>query len=326
MTIRLTLACSASDRTQRVIDGRIQIAGVDAVVSALPAEEMFARAFEHAEFDVTELSFSNFIRLTARGACAYVGIPVFPSRTFRHGAIYIRTDRGITVPADLRGRTIGVREYSNTATLVAKGLLADDFGVDARDVRWRVGDIDAVERRTIPVPPLPSGFDVAAVDDGRLLSDMLRDGEIDALISYHPPACLGMAGVPVARLFPDFASAEAEYFRRTRIFPIMHLMGIRRDVAGRHPALARAVYEAFAAARDAAFDDLAATASLKVALPWVNAEFARTQSIMGSNYWPYGISANRSAIDSLLRYASAQGLVAEPPTIADLFEASLHTT
>lgn len=326
MSIRLSLVCSACDRTQRIIDGRIRIAGTETTVAALPAEEMFARAFDHAEFDVTELSFSNFIRLTARDACAYIGIPVFPSRTFRHAAIYIRTDRGIADPTHLRGRTVGVREYSNTATLVAKGLLADDFGVDARDIRWRVGDIDAVERATIPVPALASGFDVSAVDEGQLLSDMLRDGEIDALISYHPPACFGAPGVPVARLFPDYAAAEADYFRRTRIFPIMHLMAIRRDIARRYPSLPRAIFDAFVAAKDAAFDDLAAMQSVKVALPWAHAEFARTRAIMGDDYWPYGIAANAPAIESLLRYANAQGLVAQPPTIAEMFEPSLHAT
>jgi len=326
MTVSLTLVCSASDRTQRILDGRIGIRGANISILSLPAEEMFSRAFETAEFDVTELSFSNFTRLTLEGACDYIGLPIFPSRTFRHSAIYIRTDRGIRTPADLRGRTIGVREYSNTATLVVKGMLADEYGVEASEIRWRVGDVDVPERAEIPVPQVPPAFDIVAVPPGGLLSDMLAEGDLDALVSYSPPACFGQAGVPVERLFPDYAQAEQDYFQRTGIFPIMHLIGIRRRLAQQHPELARSLFEAFSAAKDAAIADLAVMQSLKVALPWCHAELSRTQAVMGADFWPYGIKRNLEAIRSLLRYSHSQGLTPRLATIEELFEPSLLDT
>lgn len=326
MTIPLSLVCSASDRTQRILDGRIRIPGACVSALAMPAEEMFSRAFEKAEFDVTELSFSNFTRLTLLGQCDYIGLPVFPSRTFRHSAIYIRSDRGIRAPEDLRGRTVGVREYSNTATLVVKGMLADEYGVDASDIRWRVGDVDRSERADIPVPELPEHFDIAPVARGNLLSDLLARGEIDALVSYHPPACFGQADVPVQRLFPDYRAVEEVYFRRTGIFPIMHLIGMRRSLAVQHRGLARSIFDAFCAAKDAAIAELTAMQSLKVALPWCHSDLTRTQALMGADYWPYGIERNVDAINSLLRYSHTQGLTTRIAEVEELFEPSLLNT
>lgn len=323
MTVPLTLVCSASDRTQRILDGRVTISGASVTVTALPAEEMFSLAFERAEFDVTELSFSNFIRLTLQSRCAYVGLPIFPSRTFRHSALYIRSDRGIRSPDDLRGRIVGVREYSNTATLVVKGMLADEYGVDASDLRWRVGDVDKPERAEIPVPELPPHFDIAPVPQGALLSDLLEQGEIDALISYQPPACFGRSGGAVERLFPHYRTVEQEYFARTGIFPIMHLMGVRRELAAAQPALVHNIFDAFCRAKNEAIADLATMQSLKLALPWCHAELASTQDLMGADYWPYGIRRNTRAIESLVRYSHAQGLTGRRAELHELFAASL---
>ncbi len=279
---------------------------------------MFARAFTSADFDVTELSFSRYIANTARGTSPYIGIPVFTSRVFRHSAIYIRTDRGIARPEDLRGRRAGVREYANTASLVARGMLEDEYGVRAGDLHWRVGDVDHAERENITVPELPSGFDVQVVGAGSLLSDMLAAGELDLLVDYQPPRCFS-ENQAIARLFPDHEAAERDYFARTGIFPIMHLIGIRRSIVEREPWVAVSLLRAFTEAKDAAIADLWSPGALKISLPWVSEEFARTRHLMGADFWPYGIAANRAAIESLTRYAHAQGLTRRRVAIEELF-------
>jgi 4,5-dihydroxyphthalate decarboxylase len=326
MTTPLTIACSDYDRTRALIDGRIRVEGYDAAFTCLPHEDMFVRAFTTADFDVSELSFSRFVLNVARGSSGYIGIPVFLSRLFRHSAIYIRTDRDIRAPSDLKGRAIGVRDYANTASLVARGMLDDEDGVSARDIRWRVGDVDHVERKQIRLPELPPGFDVEAVPADCLLSDMLAGGEIDGLIDYQPPRCFMEHHAQVGRLFPDHVSAEREYFRRTGIFPIMHVVGIKRGVAAADAKLAPALYRAFCAAKTAAVADLWSPGALKISLPWLSEEYRRTVELMGDDFWPYGIASNRPAIESILRYAHRQGLTTRQLRIEDVFSDTLLAT
>lgn len=323
MAYRLTIACGAYDRTRRILDGRVSIEGCEPEFVSTSHEEMFVRAFTSADVDATELSFSRYMINVARGTSAYIGIPVFTSRVFRHSAIYIRTDRGIARPEDLRGRLAGVREYANTASLVARGMLEDEYGVRASDLRWRVGDIDHVERKDIRVPDLPPAFDVKPIATGRLLSDMLEAGEIDALVDYQPPRCFGGNGGTVARLFPDHQAAERDYFKRTGIFPIMHLIGIKRSIVEREPWVAQSLLEAFTKAKDEAVGDLWSPGALKISLPWVSEEFTRTVNLMGGDFWPYGIAANKAAIDSLTRYVAAQGLATRRLSLSELFAAPL---
>jgi 4,5-dihydroxyphthalate decarboxylase len=284
---------------------------------------MFARAFTSADFDVTELSFSRHIANAARGTSPYVGIPVFTSRVFRHSAIYIRTDRGITKPEDLRRRGAGVREYANTASLVARGMLEDEYGVRAHDLQWRVGDVDHSERAHIKVPTLPDEFDVQVAGEGRLLSEILVAGELDLLVDYQPPRCFNDNHPLIARLFPDHEAAERDYFARTGMFPIMHLIEIRRGIVEREPWVAASLLQAFTEAKDAAVADLWSPGALKISLPWVSEELTRTRDLMGGDFWPYGIEPNRAAIESLTRYAHAQGLTQRQLTIAELFAASV---
>lgn len=326
MTMRLTVACGDYDRTRAIVDGRIRIEGCEANVVCLPAEDMFVRALTTAEFDATEMSFSRFVLNVARGASPYVGIPVFLSRAFRHSAIYVRTDRGIREAGDLKGRQIGVRDYSNTVSLVARGMLEDEYGVSARDVRWWVGDVDHAERDRIRLPELAPGFDVRAVGKGRLLSDMLAAGEIDGLIDYQPPGCFRAEKRTVARLFPDHVQAEREYFKRTRIFPIMHALVVRREIAERDGGIAESLYKAFGKAKAAAVAELWSPGALKISLPWISEEYARTVELMGEDFWPYGIAANRAAIESIVRYSHAQGLAPRRVGIEELFAGSVMGT
>jgi 4,5-dihydroxyphthalate decarboxylase len=325
MALKLTVICGDFDRTRRLMDGRVGIEGVDAEIVAGASEAMFSRAFADAPYDVSELSFSNFMYHTRKGSCAYVGLPIFPSRAFRHSTIYVRTDR-VQSPADLQGKRVGVREYSNTASLVARGVLQDDHGVLATDISWIVGDIDQPERAEIIVPPLPARFDVQPVAGRRLLSDMLASGDLDAIVAYDPPRCFLEKAPGVARLFPDHVAAERGYFAKTGIFPIMHLMGLRRTIADREPWVADSLYRAFNEAKSLALADLALTSILPVSLPWCREEFVATRDLMGADFWPYGIAPNRAAIESLTRYSHAQGITDPRLTVEELFHPMTHRT
>ena len=298
----------------------MRVGGCDPIwLSDMPIETMFSRALGHAEFDVTELSFSNFLKQTAAGECAYVGLPIFPSRSFRHGAWFVNAASGITEPADLRGRRVGVREYSMTAAVVARGVLADEFGVGARELEWIVGDVDEKERASVPLPDLQLGLRGTRAPDGALLGEMLVEGELDALLAYKPPKKF-VAGDPrIARLFGDYAAREREWARRTGIFPVMHLMGIRRELAEQQPWLPQSLQLAFTAAKDTALEELAVVQALKVSLPWVADAVAETQAALGKDYWPYGVQRNRADIEALARWHCEQGLSERPLTLEQMF-------
>lgn len=323
----ITLACSDFDRTRRLLDGTVGIEGYKPTFSTLPPEEMFRRAFEGAEFDISELSASIYLLHVGRGTCPYVGLPIFPSRAFRHGAIYVRADGKIEKPQDLRGKTIGVRNYLNTAALVVRGLLADDYGVPSDAISWCIGDVNDPERTTIPVPRLEKPTDLRALPSGRTLRGELLSGGIDALIHYDPPRGFDhTAESPFRRLFPDPAAAERAYFQKTGIFPIMHLIGIRRRLLEDDPSLARNVYDAFTRAKALAMGDLMSPSSPRISLPWLNDDVARTIALAGPDFWPYGVSKNAAALASLARYAFEQGLTNRPLTMPELFDRSLMET
>ena len=315
--MNLSIACGDYDRTRRLLDGTIGIDNHRLTPSTFPPEEMFRRAFETAEFDISELSVSLFMQRIGQGTSPYVGIPVFPSRAFRHSAIYVRSDGGVVTPEGLRGRKIGVRTYLNTAALVVRGLLAEAHGVMANDIRWLVGDIDQVERDTFPIPRLLRPVDIQAAPRGVALADMLMSGEIDALIHYAPPREFNQDKSRIRRLFTDPGRSEREYFQSTGIFPIMHLVGIRRSLLEDHPPLARQVYDAFTQAKAAAIADRRSQGS-----PF-SAEVTETVEHAGRDFWPYGIQQNRLALESLTRYAFEQGLTDRQLRLEDLFVSSL---
>lgn len=313
--MNLTIACSDNARTRCLFDGSIGVDGYQIAPSSLPPEDMFRRAFENAEFDVSELSFSIFLLHVDRGTCPYVGIPVFPSRAFRHAAIYVRSSSGITGLEDLRGCAIGVRNYLNTAALVVRGLLRDSAGIESGEINWWVGDVDQVERDNIPVPSLLRRTSIRPAPRGHTLSDMLIDGTIDALVHYHPPRGFGTPASPFRRLYADSAAAERDYYRSTGIFPIMHLVGLRRTLYDRDPLLALRIYDAFSRAKKAP----ASSSSIS------NGAGA-PPDFEAPEFWPYGVEKNRAAIASLSRYAFEQGLTARPLAQDDLFVPELLTT
>ena len=318
LTSRLKIAVGAYDRTLPLMAGLIGVDDVVAEYVTAPLEEIFARAFDEQAYDITELSFSNYLYLTSTGNCPYVGLPVFPSRSFRHSAIFIRTDRGIRGPRDLAGRTVGVREFSMTAALVARGVLEDDFGLRAADVRWRYGPAYAGDSDPI-VRMKPHGIRLEPLAGGSNLSDALRDGAIDALVAYKPPPAFLDGALNVDRLFVDHEAIEADYARRTGIFPIMHLLGIRSEIAERDPGLCLRVCDAFEASRRYAVERTNESQAPFTSLPWAPNEAERSRRVLGDNFWSYGVDANRPALEALCRYSHVQGITSRPVTVDELF-------
>ena len=254
--LSVTLACAPYDRTWPLISGRVPIEGCDVNFVVLPPSEAFVRAYRSQDFDITELSASSHILTTARGDAPYIAIPAFVSRLFRHSSFYIRTDRGIKSAKDLRGKTIGVTEYQMTAGLWARGLLSDDFGVRAQDIHWRRGGMEkpGLAERT-PIT-LTEDIDLQPIPDGKTLSAMLAAGDLDAMIAAQAPSAFLRGAPNVARLWPDFRAAEEDYFKRTGLFPIMHLIGIRRSLVEQHPWLAPSVLKAFTRAKAIALEEI----------------------------------------------------------------------
>jgi 4,5-dihydroxyphthalate decarboxylase len=317
--MKLNIGIGRYDRTQALIDGRIGVAGHEARFESPPLETLFAAAFDSERYDLAEISFSNFVYLAATGRSRFLGLPIFPSRMFRHSAVFVRTDRGIRGPRDLAGRTVGVREFSMTAALVARGVLEDEYGLRAADIDWRCGPADDSDTRPV-IRVMPRDTRVALIDEGKNLSDMLMDGELDAVVAYKPPKCF-LAGAPhVGRLFPDPAPVEQDYFARSGIFPIMHLVGIRRDLAD-DAGLCRAVCEAFQQAKNEAIESISAYQALSVSLPWAPAHLRETTRLMGDDFWPYGVRSNAAAIEAVCRYSHAQGLAPRRMAIEELFAA-----
>ncbi len=321
----LSIAFWNYDRTLPIADGRVAVEGWEVQCQILRPQELFPRAFDHAEFDVAELSFTRYLAARARGDTRYTALPVFLSRSFRHASVYVRGDRGFTRAQQLSGRTLGLNNYDDTAAVVVRGMLRDDHGVGRADITWCVGDMQASQVPRVALPDLPA--DVRVVSAGaRTLDDMLVQGDLDGVIAINPPPSFGRAGANIVRLFPDWRAAERDWFARTGIFPIMHVLGVRTSLLQAHAGLGRKLFDAFSRAKQCALDELAVLQAAKVTLPWVAAELEETRRLMGEDFWPYGLAANRKALDAGLRYCREDGLLSAPLDITDVFAPDMHET
>jgi 4,5-dihydroxyphthalate decarboxylase len=323
--LTLSVAIGDYDRTRPLIDGAVQIDGVNPTIMTLSPEEIFFRAFRHEEFDICELSLSSFAIKTATGDCAYVGVPAFVSRAFRHTSIYVRKDR-IKDPMDLKGRRIGVAEYQLTANVWARALLADDYGVTPSDAIWVRGGLEEPGRPEKVSVTLPASIKVEAASTGSSLSGMLVAGEIDAIISPRAPSCHARGDASIGWLFDDPTAAAIAYYRRTRVFPIMHIVGVRRTLADRHPWLPAAALKALSQAKTLALVHLADTAATKVMLPFVEEQLRNARELLGEDYWSYGLVNNQNTLESFLHHHYAQGLSRRLMAPHELFHPSTHET
>lgn len=320
--LRLSVAVGDYDRTRPLTDGEVQIDGVDPVCLKLSPEEIFFRAFRTQDFDICELSLSSFTVKTAQGNCPYVGIPVFPSRAFRHTSIYVRTDRGITSPADLRGRRIGLPEYQLTANVWARALMEDEYGVKPSDVEWVRGGLEEAGRVEKIKVSLPSDIRISDIGPNETLSGLLASGEIDAVIGPRMPSIFHGGSNGVGWIFADPTQAAADYYKRTRIFPIMHIVGIRRELVEAHPWLPSTVYKAFSQAKQIAAAKLADTSATKVMLPFVEEQLQRARELIGDDFWSYGYAENRHVLDTFLDHHHRQGLSQRRVEADELFHPS----
>lgn len=323
--LNLSVAVRDYDRTRPLTDGLVAIDGVDPVFMALDPEEIFFRAFRHAEFDICELSLSSFTVKTAQGDCPYVGVPAFVSRAFRHTSIYVRTDR-IKKPADLKGKKVGLPEYQLTANVWARALLEDDHGVKPSDIQWIRGGLEEAGRPEKIAITLPKDVKLENAPEGRTLSAMLEAGEIDGFIGPRVPSCFTRGAPHVGWLIADPVAAAKDYFKRTGIFPIMHIIGVRREIVERQPWLPAALLKAFERAKSIALEKLSDTSSAKVTLPFVEERLMEARALMGHDFWPYGVAANRKTLETFLRHHHAQGLSSRLVKVEELFHPATFET
>ncbi len=321
--LNLSVAIGDYDRNRPLLDGAVRIDGVDPVFMKLCPEEIFFRAFRSQDFDICELSLSSFTVKTALGTCPYVGIPAFVSRCFRHTSIYVRTDR-IKRPEDLKGKRVGVPEYQLTANVWARAILEDDFGVKPSDMHWIRGGIEDSGRPEKITLALPPGVRLENAPEGMTISELLLKGEIDGFIAPRPPSKAALASANVGLLFRDSAAAAKEYFKRTGIFPIMHLIGVRKTLAEKHAWLPAAVLKAFEQSKTMALEQLSDVSAAKVTLPFLEEELASARVAMGEDFWPYGLEANRKTLEAFLRHHHAQGLSPRLVRVEEMFHPGTH--
>lgn len=320
----LSIAMGDYDRTRPIHDERVQIDGVEPITQLLSPEEMFFRVFRHEAFDVSEMSFSSYCVKLARGESNYIALPVFLSRAFRHTSVYIRTDRGIDTPKDLKGRRIGIAEYQLSANVWVRGILEDDFGIGPSDITWVRGGMDTPGRPEKIALTLPSDIRLELAPEGSTLNGMLASGEIDGFIGPRWPRCFAEGHPHVGRLFKDSIGAAEEFFGRTGIFPIMHLLGLRRALAEAHPWLPGALVKAFSQSKamaQAALDDTSAT---KVTMPFVEDNLARARHLMGQDFWSYGVKGNETTLDAFLDHHYRQGLSPRRLSVDELFHPATY--
>ncbi|MBI2768019.1 MAG: ABC transporter substrate-binding protein [Burkholderiales bacterium] len=321
--LNLSIAMGDYDRTRALYDGRVQIDGVDPVFMLLNPEEMFFRAMRSRDFDIAELSFSSYLVKHSRGESPYIAVPVFLSRAFRHTCIYVRKDR-IRRPEDLKGKRIGLPEYQLTAHVWARAILQDDFGVRPEDVTWVRGGIDTPGRPEKIALQLPPDVRVEPAPEGATISELLDRGEIDAFMAPRPPSRHVLQNPNVGWLFDDPTSVAKDYYRRTGVFPIMHVVGIRKELAAQHPWLPAAVQKAFTQSKAAALELLGDTSATKVTLPFVEEQLKAARDVMGEDYWSYGVQPARRTLETFVRHHHSQGLSSRLVPVEELFHPATY--
>lgn len=332
--LAISLGCGPYDRTEALRYGEVRPAGIDLTyVTHLNARDIFARMVRNRAFDVAEMAGMYFLGRKAQrpapGEFPFIGLPVFPSRRFRHGFVFVNADAGIEQPRDLEGRRIGILQFRNTASIWVRGILQNEYGVDLDTVEWVEGGLNlpasapfnAGTRLEFEMHRPP---DLTHLDRDQTLSDALADGRIDALISPRVPTSLRSDAV--RRLFEDYPAEERAYYRRTGVFPIMHLLVMRQDLHDEHPWVAESLYDAFVASRDRALELLHRSGAAKTMLPWQISQLEEAEGLLGRELWSYGLESNRVALETLLTYLVQQGFVERPIELEEIFARVVETS
>lgn len=320
--LRLSLACGGYDRTAPLRDGRVNPAGIDLTYVTLGPAEIFWRQLKHEEFDASEMSLSAYMMELSEDRRRFVGLPVFPSRVFRRAYIFVNVESGIERPEDLTGKRVAVPEYHMTAALFIRGFLSDDYGVRAEDVEWIQGGQTAPGRKERVELRLPPAIRVRHEPD-RTIEELLVTGEVDALLGAYTPQSIIDGDPRVRRLFDDPVGLDKAAYARTGIFPIMHLIVLRRDVYERQPWIATSLKNAFEEAKQVTYGDLVDHGASSSMLPFFQWEMEQTIKEFGADFWPYGLEANRTTLEAALRYSYEQGLSARKVAIEELFPPAL---
>jgi 4,5-dihydroxyphthalate decarboxylase len=321
--LRLTLALGDYDHTRDVALGIVRPEGIELTWLNLPVEEIFFRFTKYREWDVTELSFGKYVSLRSQGDASIVALPVFPSRVFRLSSIYVRADGPVRKPADLRGKRIGVPEWAQTAAVYSRGYIVHELGIPLADIEWvqaGVNEAGRVEKVALKLPP---GVRLRPIPD-KILDDMLVTGELDAVLSARAPR--SFAEGSIVRLYPDYREAEEAYFQKTGVFPIMHVLALRREVLDRDPWVAMNLMKAFEEAKRRSLVRLSDVTASHAPLAWIGDYVARMRRIFGADPFPYGLEPNRRTLEAFLRYAFEQGVCHRELSPEELFPAQVLTS
>jgi 4,5-dihydroxyphthalate decarboxylase len=316
--LQLTVAVSRYDHVVDVLAGIVPVQGIDLNVLDLPLHDIFFRFVQFKEFDVAEISMAKYVSMISQGDDSLIALPVFPSRVLRHSAIYVRTDGPVKAPADLAGRRVGVPEWAQTAGVYARGLLKEEFGIDLASIEWVQAGQDQAGRQEKVALKLPAGVSIRAVSD-KSLADMLVDGELDAIVAAQPPKRYLEGHSNIARMFPDYLSAEQAYAKKTKILPIMHTIAMRKEIVERHPWTAVNLFKAFEEAKKRSVERVLYAGMTYVPILWGFEHARRTQNLFDGEYWPYGVEANRRTLEAFLRYAYEQGVCHRMLQVEELF-------
>lgn len=317
--LKLSLACWNYDRTRALMDGTVQPEGIDLNYLNLPVEETFFRMLRNKEFDVAELSLSSYLIGLTKPERPFIAIPIFPSCVFRHSGIFINADSGIHEPKDLIGKRVGTPEYQMTAAVWIRGTLAEHHGVPFDKMTYFTGGAEQPGRAEKLKLSLPPNILIERIGPDQTLSQMLLNGEIDALYTARTPSTFKGGAGKVRRLFPNYGAVERDYYRKTGIFPIMHVIVIRREVYETNRWIAQSLYKAFLEAQRLTYADLNENVVLKAMLPWLNSNVEEVQAEMGEDFWPNGTQRTQATLSTLLRYSQEQGLISNKMAVEDLF-------
>jgi 4,5-dihydroxyphthalate decarboxylase len=302
----LTLAISDYDHVADLVNGRVVVQGIDLTCLNLQIEETHFRSLTYREFDVSELSFAKYASLLSQGDESLTAIPVFPLRMARHSSIYVRRDGPVREPADLAGRRVGLPEWAQTAAVYSRGFLVHQYGLDLASIEWLQAGVNQAGRNEKVKLKLPAGVKLKPMPE-KSLSDMLVSGEIDAALTAHPPTCFLDGHPNIMRLFEDFMEVEKRYIQDTGIFPIMHIVALRRELVNRNPWIAMNLFTAFEEAKNRSLERALFVGS-RFPIPWCYEYARRAQDLLGKDFWPYGVEANRNTLHAFLRYAHEQGV------------------